>query len=79
MKSTKSLSTFKLVFTAVLSLTLASGGTAIHLAGQPTLTEPQERLLNSAIAAWTMGTTTLIGLLNSDRPTNQDKTNEDDN
>lgn len=65
-------STFKLVFTAVLVLTLTSGGTAVHLAGQPTLTQPQDRLLDSALAMWTMGTTTLMGLLSSRSGENED-------
>ncbi|MEM9907473.1 MAG: hypothetical protein AAF921_20875 [Cyanobacteria bacterium P01_D01_bin.44] len=63
MRSIKSPSPFNLILTAVLSLNLASGGTAVHLASQPTLTEPQERILDSAIAICTMGTTTLFGLL----------------
>lgn len=56
---------FKYVFAAVLSLTLTSGGTALHLSGQPTPTPAQDRILDSAIALWTMGTTTLIGLLSN--------------
>ncbi|MEO1353341.1 MAG: hypothetical protein AAFW84_32035 [Cyanobacteria bacterium J06635_15] len=48
MRSIKSPSPFNRILTAVLSLTLASGGTAVHLASQPTLTEPQERILDSA-------------------------------
>ncbi len=52
-----------LIFATVLSLTLGSGGTALHLASQPTLTEAQTRVLNSAIALWTTGTTAVIGLL----------------
>ena len=56
---------FKAVFAAVLSLTLTSGGTALHLSGQPTLTTAQDRIFDSAIAMWTMGATTLFGLLGS--------------
>ncbi|HSM84351.1 MAG TPA: hypothetical protein VLS96_21860 [Nodosilinea sp.] len=63
MKPTNTPSTFNLIFATVLSLTLSSGGAALHLASQPTLTEAQTRLFNSAIALWTTGTTTLIGLL----------------
>lgn len=59
----KSPSTFNCVFAAVLALTLSSGGTAVHFANQPTLTPSQDRILDSAIAMWTMGTTTLIGLI----------------
>ncbi len=61
----KSPSAFKYAFAAVLSLTLASGGTALHLSGQPTLTDSQDRIFDSAIAMWTMGATTLFGLLSS--------------
>lgn len=57
-----------LLFATVLSLTLGSGGAALHLASQPTLTEQQNRLFNSAIALWTTGTTTLIGLLGTNKP-----------
>lgn len=71
MKELKRRSTFHTVFAAVLSLTLASGGTAIHLANQPSLTPAQARIFDSALAMWTMGTTTLIGLL-STRPDDQD-------
>jgi hypothetical protein len=52
-----------LIFATVLSLTLGSGGTALHLASQPTLTDAQTRVLNSAIALWTTGTTAVIGLV----------------
>lgn len=65
MKTPKPASPFNLIFLTVLPLTLTSGGTALHLAGQPTLTQPQARILDSALAMWTMGTTTLIGLLSS--------------
>ncbi|MBE7385241.1 MAG: hypothetical protein F6J95_028065 [Leptolyngbya sp. SIO1E4] len=69
---------FNLIFVAVLSLTLTSGGTAFHLASQPPLTEPQERVLNSAIALWTTGMTTIIGLL-SNRSNDDDEHPEEDN
>jgi hypothetical protein len=65
MKKTSS----NLIFATVLSLTLGSGGAALHLASQPTLTEQQNRLFNSAIALWTAGTTALVGLLgNNNKP-----------
>ena len=70
-------STFNFIFTAVLSLTLTSGGTAIYLASQPTLTEQQDRILDNALAMWTMGTTTVIGLLSS-RSSDPDNTDEND-
>ncbi|NET08826.1 MAG: hypothetical protein F6K09_31365 [Merismopedia sp. SIO2A8] len=57
-------SPFVLIFAAVLSLTIASGGTAIAIANRPTVTDQQERILDSAIALFTMGSTTIIGLLN---------------
>ena len=63
MKQSQTTSITNLLFTTVLALTLSSGGAALHLASQPTLTEAQTRLFNSAIALWTTGTTTLIGLL----------------
>ena len=68
MKQSKPLPTFNLIFATVLSLTLGSGGAALHLASQPTLTEAQTRVFNSAIALWTTGTTTLIGLLGTNKP-----------
>ena len=61
MKQTKTPPTFNLVFTTVLALTLGSGGAALHLASQPTLTEQQIRVFNSAIALWTQGNRILIG------------------
>ncbi|NMF82747.1 hypothetical protein [Nodosilinea sp. P-1105] len=63
MKPTKTPVAFNLIFIAVLSLTLGSGGTALHLANQPTLTDQQSRLLDSALDTWKMGTITVIGLL----------------
>lgn len=69
--------TFNFIFIAVLSLTLTSGITAIHLANQPTLTEQQDRILDNALAMWTMGTTTVIGLLSS-RPSDPDSTDKKD-
>ncbi|MGB7314052.1 MAG: hypothetical protein WA939_14065 [Nodosilinea sp.] len=68
MKQTKTPSTYNLIFATVLSLTLGSGGAALHLASQPTLTEQQNREFNSAIALWTTGTTTLIGLIGTITP-----------
>lgn len=68
MQPTKTPPAFNLVFTTVLSLTLGSGGAALHLANQPTLTEAQTHVLNTAIALWTTGTTTLIGLLGTNKP-----------
>ena len=65
MKKTSS----NLIFATILSLTLGSGGAALHLASQPTLTEQQNRLFNSAIALWTAGPTALVGLLgNNNKP-----------
>ncbi|MEO0458393.1 MAG: hypothetical protein AAF152_17680 [Cyanobacteria bacterium P01_A01_bin.114] len=78
MHSCKSPSPFNLIFAAVLSLTLASGGTAVHLASQSALTEPQERILDSAIATWTLSTTTLIGLLSNRRSDRSKITDENE-
>ncbi|NEP17901.1 MAG: hypothetical protein F6J97_13515 [Leptolyngbya sp. SIO4C1] len=58
---------FNLVFIATLSLTLTAGGTAVHFANQPALTEPQDRILDSALTMWTMGTATMTGLLSNRR------------
>ncbi len=68
MKATKTPPTFNFIFATVLSLTLGSGGAALNLSSQPTLTEQQNRVFNSAIALWTTGTTTLIGLLGTNKP-----------
>jgi hypothetical protein len=64
MKKTSS----NLIFVTVLALTLGSGGAALHLASQPTLTEQQNRVFNNASALWTTGTAALIGLLGTGRP-----------
>lgn len=63
MRSFKSPSTSNLIFTAVLSLTLTSGGTAVHLASQPIMSEHQNRVLDSAMAICTTGSMALIGLV----------------
>ena len=63
--------TFKYVFATVIALTLSSGGTALHLAGQATMTDAQTRLFDSVIATWTTGTAALVGML-SLRPQNND-------
>ncbi|MGG6237338.1 hypothetical protein ACQ4N7_01770 [Nodosilinea sp. AN01ver1] len=68
MKPAKTPPTFNLIFATVLSLTLGSGGAALHLASQPTLNEAQTKVLNSAIVLWTTGTTTLLGLLSTNKP-----------
>ncbi len=70
-------SPFKPAFATVLSLTLASGGTALHLASQPILTEPQTRILDSALGMWTLGATTLIGLLGAGAVTKSNNSQED--
>ena len=72
MKSSKSNSTFKYVFATVIALTLGSGGIALHLAGQPTMTDAQTRILDGAIATWTTGTAAVVGLLGS-RPGDNDE------
>jgi hypothetical protein len=65
MKPTNPNTTFKTIFTAVFCLTLTSGGAAFYLGSQPTLSPAENRLFDGANATWTMGTTTLIGLLTS--------------
>ncbi|MEM8614872.1 MAG: hypothetical protein AAGF93_22900 [Cyanobacteria bacterium P01_H01_bin.105] len=55
----------KLIVAAFLSLTIASGGAAIYLATQPTLTEQQDRLFDSALIVWTTCTTLMPTLLTS--------------
>ncbi len=54
---------FNFIFATVLTLTVASGGTAVDLGKRPSLTEPQSRVFITALATWTAGTTTLFGLL----------------
>lgn len=78
MQHPKRSSTFAIAFATVLSLTLGSGGTALHLASQPTLTEQQDRILDSAIAMWTTGATTLIGLLGAASTNGNSKGNPDE-
>jgi hypothetical protein len=67
---------FKTIFAAVFCLTLTSGGTAFYLGSQPTLSPAQNRLFDGANATWTMGTTTLIGLL-TNQPSNDDEDEAD--
>ncbi|MEM6251836.1 MAG: hypothetical protein AAF821_02840 [Cyanobacteria bacterium P01_D01_bin.156] len=73
MNRLKTPSPFNLIFMSVLALTLGSGGTAVHLGQYPTLTESQDRIFDSAVTMWTMGATTLIGLLS-----NQSEDKDDD-
>lgn len=63
MKQAKTTDSFNLVFATVLALTLSSGGAALHLANQPTITEAQTRVLNNALTLCTAGATAIIGLL----------------
>ena len=53
----------KLTVAALLSLTIVSGGTAVHLAIRPTLTEQQDRLFDSSLVVWTTCTTLLPTVL----------------
>ncbi len=78
MKSLNSNSTFKTVFAAVFCLTLTSGGTAFYLGSQPTLSPAQNRLFDGANATWTMGTTTLIGLLTNQPKSDDEESDRDD-
>jgi hypothetical protein len=68
MKPIKTPPTAHPVVATVLALTLGSGGAALYLASQPTLTEQQNRVLDSAIALWTTGTAALVGLLGTGKP-----------
>ena len=63
---------FSLILAAALSITVASGGTAIYLANQPQLSEQQGRLFDAALSICTLGATSTIGLLGSRKPENQD-------
>lgn len=57
------LNRINLVFAAIVSLTVASSGVAIHLTSQPVLSERQNRILETSMAVWTMSTTVLVTLL----------------
>lgn len=65
------------IFTTVLTLTLSSGGSALYLANQPTLTEAQTCVLNTAIALWTTGSTAIIGMLSSSSSSTPKKNDAD--
>ncbi|WP_204137448.1 hypothetical protein [Halomicronema sp. CCY15110] len=69
---------FQAIFTAVFCLTLTSGGAAFYLGSQPTLSPAQNRLFDGANATWTMGTTTLIGLLASQSNDDDDEADRDE-
>ena len=56
---------FVLVFATIVVLNGGSGVTAFYLGNQPTLTESQNRILDSTIEMWRMSTLALIGLLGS--------------
>ena len=71
-------SPFTAIFASVLVLTIASGGTAYTIANRPSVSEQQERILDSAIALWTTGTTTLIGLLSSQSLNDNDEDEDED-
>lgn len=77
MRLPKSPPTFILIFAAALSLTVISGGTAVHLSNQETLSDQQKRIQDSAIAIWTMGNTTIIGLLSGHFTDDGEKHGED--
>ncbi|MEM7773737.1 MAG: hypothetical protein AAF327_24935 [Cyanobacteria bacterium P01_A01_bin.37] len=70
--------TLNLTFASVLILTIASGGTAVHIASQPTLSEHQDRILDNAQNIFTLGATSLMGLLNSCSDDDESKSDEDE-
>ncbi|MEM9215297.1 MAG: hypothetical protein AAGD25_13225 [Cyanobacteria bacterium P01_F01_bin.150] len=70
-------SPFAAIFTAVLALTIASGGTAYTIANRPSINEQQEEIFDHMISLCTLGSTTLIGLLSSQLLNGND--DDDDN
>lgn len=56
---------FVLMFVTVVVLNGGSGATAFYLGNRPSLTESQNRILDSTIEMWRMSTLALIGLLGS--------------
>ncbi|WP_200817645.1 hypothetical protein [Calothrix rhizosoleniae] len=56
-------STFNLIFSTVVGLTLLSGSTSVLLACQPDLSESQKRILENTSNTWLMGTGAIFGLL----------------
>ena len=62
-KSALPLNKVNLIFAAMVSLTVASSGAAIYLVSQPVLSERQNRILETTMLVWTMGTTALVTLI----------------
>jgi hypothetical protein len=56
-------STFKLVFSTVVGLTLLSGSTSVWLSFQEHLSPEQTRIFESCSTTWQMGTGAVFGLL----------------
>lgn len=50
---------------AMITLTLVSGGTTLHLAAKPTLTKRQERLFSLALEVWAMSTGITVEAMSS--------------
>jgi hypothetical protein len=59
----KSALVFELVFSATLSITLLSGGTACYMASQPKLSPEQARIFETAVTTWNYGVGAIAGLL----------------
>lgn len=63
MAGTKITSTFAVVFSAVLGLTLVSGATSLWLSFQNYLSPEQKRIFESSSITWQTGTGAIFGLL----------------
>ncbi len=59
---------FRPAFSAVLFLTVASGGTAFYLAAQPNPSKEQVELCEVCIKTWGGGTLSIVGLLKARKP-----------
>lgn len=71
---------FILIFSTVLSLTFASGGTSLWLASQPQLSDYQVRIMEDSSRTWHTGIGVLFGLLGSkaNELLDSDKDDKDD-
>lgn len=56
-------STFNLIFSTVVGLTILSGATSVVLASQTSISESQKRILENTSNTWLMGTGAIFGLL----------------
>lgn len=60
---TKSTSTFKLIFAAVVGFTFISGITAVVIASEPQLTSQQEQVFETCQTTWKTGIGAVVGLM----------------